>query len=277
MEKGFKAHVSSAKKMVYSRFMEIIKTAFIIYTIRRLNPIPIRQAKLYYVLFLSPLLLTKALTTNNEISPKYRRFLFNFSYPENTFNGETVMQNCRDLHPKSDNSSCIKSFKDNCLVTIRRVAKMYARLYCLHGVIVLLVTRKLYEFLDLNTTSRSRIKDVFKNECVNTVRSTAFLAGQTLFQRLLLCAGSYSKEKLGSRNIYLLSILGSIPVYFERPFRVQQVNNLVMSHIIVGQMKKFDLLKSQLPLCMFLSTVLSDSISLRSVVFFISLVTSATF
>lgn len=262
---------------MYVRFCEILKTAFVVYTIRQLNPIPIHKAKLYYILFLSPLLLTKSLVSNNDISHNYRKFLFNFSYPENTFKQETIMKNCRDLHSKSTPDGCIESFKKNFHITIQRVLKMYSRLYCLHGIVLFLITKKLYKFINPRLQTNISTRSIVKSECLNTLRSTAFLAGQTLLQRILLCIRSSSMEKLNAANIYLLSILGAIPIYFERPFRVQQVNNLVMSHLIVGQMKKYNMLQSQLPLCMFLSTILCDSLTFRTIIFFISLVTSATF
>lgn len=73
-------------------------------------------------------------------------------------------------------------------------------------------------------------------------------------------------------------MMGSLPIMFERDFRAQQVNNLVLSHLVVGQMKKRHLIKSSLPLWMFSYVLVTDRFSLQLIVLFISMVTaSATF
>ena len=258
------------------RANDLIKTALIIYTIRRWNPIPMEKAKLAYICFLSPLLLTLALLTRDSISWKYRRFLVNFTYPENRYSKEDVFSTCElRMHPTEE--SCKEAVKQNFLITVKGILKMYLHLYVIHGIVLYLISTKLHKHINPSVRHKWSLKDVVVTEISNTVRSTAFLAGQTLLQRFFLCAMSKKKLPVKPTTIYATSTLGSLPILFERDFRAQQVNNLVLAHLIIGHMQKKGTLTSQLPMWLFIGTIFKDALTVQTVTLLISIISAFTF
>lgn len=274
---GYKA--MDLKKALYVKVLEMIKTALIIYTIRRFNPIPLQRAKNYYILLLSPLLLTLALLKNNTISWRYRKRLVNFTYPKNkytendTFKTEGLCET--KLHPQEP--SCSKSLRKSALITIVDVLRMYTKLYSLHGIVTFFLTKILHRRISPYLKTNMTAKRIAHTELISTLKSTSFLAAQTILQRSMLCLMSTYNMSIHPLKVYLGCILGSLPILVEQDSRVQQVNNLVISHILVGQAKKMNLLQSKLPWLIFTGTIIYDSVSLHTVTLLMSFITSCTF
>src|SRR5205085_7921114 len=93
----------------------------------------------FYILFLSPLLLTQALWRHDTVSYNYRRFLMSFTYPECRFSSDAVYRKCNDVHPAE--WSCRRAFFTNVRQTVKRVFRLYSRLYFFHTVVMLVAAR----------------------------------------------------------------------------------------------------------------------------------------
>lgn len=257
-----------SRNMVLEKVSEIVKTAIIIYTIRRFNPISTDRAKYYYILLLSPILLTLALLQNNSISWKYRKFLINFTYPKNEYTKLDTFKKCRDkAHP--NDTDCRTSFKNDLFQTISKILKMYLRLYTVHGIIFYIVNNRYQRKQHMTTIARK--------ELINTMRSSIFLTGQTILQRGTLCLLSSHDKSITPWKLYIGSVLGSVSICVERPARAQQLNNLILSHIIVGQLKKRSIIKSQLPWWLLTGVVIYDTFYVKTFIFIVSLVSSVMF
>lgn len=244
------------KKALISRSVmktkEILQIASIIYTIRRLNFLPIRYSKPLYILGLSPLLLVQALWNYDTVSYTYRRFLMSFTYPECQVSEEMVFRTCKTVHRSE--KSCFKALKMNVFRTIKRVFRIYSRIYFFKVIFQLILSK--------NKMTKDLAKSIVFDGLKKTLRSTAHLAGQTLLQRSLLCTATAAKIQLTPAKLYALSAVGSLPVLFERTSRVKQVNDMVLSHLVIGQWKRMNHGKRKIsvPILGVFSTILSDNI-----------------
>lgn len=220
----------------------------IVYAIKRWNSIPSKYNKIIYAGILSPIMLTLAWLYTDRIASRYRHFLVKFCFPEVKHITGNVYEDCSS-HKKfaevSFSSSCWDLFKKNAPVTIKNVAKLYLRFYVLQMVIVSIVKRK-FELKQIKSTA------------LNVARSTAFLAGQTISMRVSLCVAHAMGLKFTKVKMWLLCYLCSLCILFERADRVGQINNLVFAHVLIGWLKKQQLLSPTLTLPVFLSTLLKD-------------------
>jgi hypothetical protein len=265
------------KALAKNRVKEFLQIAAVIYSVRRNNTVPDKYAKWLYITILSPLLLVRSMWTHDEISYNYRKFLMSFTYPECKFRKEQVYRSCKSVHPEEYN--CRDAFYKNFLRSIRRVWRMYTRLYILQTCIVLFLSRK--------TLGKKDACNKVKQGIVHALQSTAFLAGQTILQRILLCTSEKLDIQMTPLKLYMISMLGSVPVLFERDSRVKQVNNLVLSHILVGTERKLsgslspaaekDLVPSLFPLFLIVATLAREKGTLYLLSLVISLATAVTF
>jgi len=264
--------MSIPTNMLRNRLKSVVKISFVNYCIRLYNPIPLKLAKWTYVFLLSPLLLTRALLTPDEICLRYRRFLMSFTYPEKNIVDDNAFSSCATMH--KDQPACGKAFVRHCMETIRRIFRMYLRLYIMHGIVLLLVLNRFYTTIDRTHRKKTNLTNVLRFELYNTLRSTAFLSGQTLLQRSLLCLATKYKVRMTQKRVYAMSIVGSLPVLFERDFRTQQVNNLVLSHLAIGYLRKRGWMDTGMPWWLFGATVVGSGVN--GIALLISLLTSFT-
>ena len=256
--------------------LNFAKTAAILYTVKRWNIIPLKYNKFAYIFLLSPLILIKSLTRNDVISGKYRKFLISLCYPESKskFHNTDVFKHCEQFH---DRISCRFAFFTESRKTVNRIFQIYFRLYILQFIfkIIILWKRKLL--------CKQTFQETFKKSFESFLKSTLFLAGQNILQRFFLCLLSKhtrfsdtiqdnnKKEKL----LYLTSLLGSIPILAERTSRVQQINSLIIAHLLVGTLRKSNT-AFPMELLMFLSTFFVER-RIYPVTLLISNVTALTF
>lgn len=189
------------KSAIKGRAYELTKIALVIYSIRRLNRISLENAKLWYIFVFSPLLISRALLHPEEISYRYRCFLIGYTYPECKLQRNQSFSTCQDMHPITP--QCILAAKETCVTSVKRIWRMYLQLYTVHGLVFIAIARTLHKYM---FTSRVHIpvKDIMRIEVVNVFRSTLFLSGQTLLQRLFLCLSSYYNIQLDEIKLYLL-------------------------------------------------------------------------
>jgi hypothetical protein len=233
------------------------KISLLIYSIRRLNRIPSEYAKIWYIFLFSPLLLTRALLYPRYVSHRYRCFLLQYTFPECRLRPSQKFTTCKELHSES----CIQSVKIVCFTNLIRILRMYIKIYAIHGLLmgIMLKGGQLFAADHRRSINWRRI---IQREMQNIGQSTLFLFGQTLLQRILLCTATHYNVKFDDQKIYALSIVGSIPIVFERAQRSQQINNLAASHLVVGQLKHGQLLESYLPYLFFLNVLSRDSIQI---------------
>lgn len=254
--------------MSFAYCHKLAKTAVIVYAARRWNVIPTRYSKLSYILVLSPTMLAHLICHPDLISYKYRRFLISLTYPESIFKKELILyDSCKEFHPEQ---SCIDAFKTNWKRTLNAVFKIYVRFYLVAFLFSILWNKK-----------RTNLRTHGKSCALNCVKSTAFLVSQTLLQRALLCYASNQDDLRAIEDrkklIWFLSMCGSTPVMFERDSRVKQVNSLVLAHLYVGALKKYQLLDWHVVGLLGLLTVIRDKFSLLPDTLIISILTSAVF
>lgn len=256
-------------KLFVAKCNKLLKISAIIYTVRRWNSLPLKYAQPLYILLLSPLLLTQALWRHDTVSYNYRRFLMSFTYPECNFSSDAVYRRCDNVHPAEP--SCRSSFLSNIGITVKRVFRLYSRLYFFHTIVTLILARKNMSWFIANK--------IIKSGLINTLRSTAFLSGQTITQRALLCAAANKKLSISPKSLYAMSVIGSVPILFERRFRVRQLNSMIISHLIAGQrgIMEEKILKLPIPFAGFLATVASDRLSVVPIAILLSLLTSLQF
>lgn len=265
MSDNRKIAIEKMKRDLKNVVPKICTTTAVIYAVKRWNIIPVGYAKPTYILFLSPLLLTEALWNNDSICYQYKRSLMYLTYPDCKMTPDKKYRKCSDVHIPE--KSCREAFIKNSIVTISRALKMYSKFYIFQALFALVLTCR----------SRGKAKDIILTALVNTIRSTLFISGQTILQRLLLCASSAYNINLSPWKLYVMSVIGSVPVFMERKFRTQQLNSLIISHLIVGQLKKRKITTPLVPLGFFLSTYAADKFQILRVPFTVSLATSFTF
>lgn len=244
---------------------KICATTAVIYTVKRWNIVPVGYAKPTYIFLLSPLLLTEALWNNDSICYQYKRSLMYLTYPDCKMTPDKKYRKCSDVH--NPEKSCRDAFIKNSVITISRALKMYSKFYIFQALFALVLTCR----------SRERAKVIIRTALVNTLRSSLFISGQTILQRLLLCGSSAYHINITPWKLYLMSVIGSIPILLERSFRTQQLNSLIISHLIVGQMKKRKITTPLVPLGFFLSTYAADRFQILRIPFTVSLATAFTF
>lgn len=302
----------------------IINATLVIYAIRRANScIPLEYAKLLYILVLSPVMLYQALSRNDVIAHRYRKFLMSLTFPEAVIGKDYKFSGCDDLHYKDalqvddDRTSNVGtldvndetvSFCSTKLFTslqniIGKISSIYRNLYVAHGLVMFLVFR-LVEKRWMNFTER---KLLLQKEVNSWTRSCAFLIGQVVLQRFLLCIATRNcvfetkkhqssplsrsssstlstnsdqrtrieqvngdvllvQEPLGSESLTFkgktllafVSALSSLPVLFERNYRVSQMNAFVTSHVVIGSLKKGKLFYWLPCYAAFIATLLQD-------------------
>lgn len=233
------------------RMVNHIDTIFVVYAIKRWHSIlriPQKYNKPIYAFLLSPLMLVLAWRFTDRIAHRYRHFLVKFCYPELKSISGKIYYSCdthKELAEQPLDTSCWEQFWIRAPKTAKAVTKLYSRFYILQLLIVVLLKKK------LNV-------DMLKQTLVNIFRSSLFLAGQTITMRILLCLPHYFGYKLDTFKIWLLCYPDSLWIWAERSDRVGQINNLVFAHILIGWLKKNNLLGLPLSLPLFLTTVAKD-------------------
>ncbi len=255
--------------MTRKNYQELARVAVLTYVIRRWNFLPSSHAKSTYIFFLSPLLLTRSLCYTGLISHKYRKLLVAFSYPECDFRKSDVYQSCETVH--AQNNNCSISFMTNFHKTVIRALKMYTQFYCFRSIILALLARR--------KMSQEFVRKMIKDTCKSIARSTLNISLQSFSQRILLCLAARAHISITPLKLYLLSIIGSLPVLIERRNRVHQFNNFVLSHLVVGKYKneKSNHLKNILPLIALLSSIALDKGKIDPMIAGVSLITSLSF
>lgn len=227
------------------RAKRILELTSLLYSIRRLNKCRPNQNKALYTLILSPLLLTLALCKKGAIAQRYRRFLLQFTY--GSFQLDTpnqVYEGCTTVH---DGQTCMEIAKRDLHIGPLRVVNMYVKYHIVRTLLTYIFTRRL-------PTARRLVED--------TLRSSLFLATQTLIQRIGLCWLSKGKP-VENYKIALLSILSGSAIFIESPQRVRQVVNLVLVQLILGWMRQNDISYHQVTLPMFLITLAKDDYTIN--------------
>jgi hypothetical protein len=253
------------------RLVKLVKKALIIYVVKRAtSSVSEKYAKGLYILLLSPTLLTYALLHHDKISYGYRKFLMSYTYPECKLEKDQAYEGCQQVHGEK---GCTTSFNENCTVTITSTVRLYASMYA-----VIYFMDSMYDVVHSKYSSsftRTKVKRVL----FHVLRSSSFFISQCLAQRLLLCSFNKVQKKLRKKDVideftpdkmelYILSALGSIPILLERSCRVKQINNLVISHILLGRWmyalrkaereEKKTWVISSLPLQLFLAVAARD-------------------
>lgn len=234
--------------------------ALLLYCIKRLNTASTRHQKKLYVFLLSPMLLTKALCFGNHIMVSYRKFLLQFTYPSCNFKDKHVYRKCQDVHE----NSCMNDLRTDALIGLYRVARLYTRFYIGRFLFMCLLMKK------------PPTLNNFKTQVVsNIVRSVAFLGSQTLLQRVILCCASKNGLNiLTPWQVFLLSIVSSNAILFEREERVAPINNMVIVHILLGWLSKEKKSLRFFTIPLILTTFMSDGYRIHFVPFMISLATA---
>ena len=249
---------------VIDNVKNICQNTAIIYAVKRLNRLPVKHSKLYYITFFSPLLLTRALWSEDVVSFHYKRFLMSLTYPDaKKITRNDVFRHCSDIHMPTD--SCLNSFFENVKRTIKKTFLMYLKVYGANFLFAVLLSKKF------------RNRKLVKTYIENLVRSTLFLCCQTILSRALMCLVSNKKISPTAAKLYLINMVGAIPIVFERKVRTKQLNSLILSHLIIGQLRKSNLFSTALTNTTFAATLAFDSFKIATVPFVVSILTSLTF
>jgi hypothetical protein len=238
-------------KKVLIRLKDNVDIIFIVYAIKRWHSmlkIPQKYNKPLYAFVLSPVMLVLAWRYTDRIAHRYRHFLVKFCYPELRSIYGQVYENCDSHKTLADlplDTSCWNQFMKEAPRTVKNVSKLYARFYLFQLLVVALLKRK----FDL---------DMLHQSLLNISRSTLFLAGQTISMRVSLCLPQNYGLKVNTFRIWLLCYICSLCIYFERTDRVGQINNLVFAHVLIGWLKKHNLLGLPLSLPLMIGTVIKD-------------------
>jgi len=240
-----------ATKKNLLRLVNSVDIIFLVYAIKRWHSIlriPQKYNKPIYAFILSPYMLVLAWKYTDRIAHRYRNFLVRFCYPEVKNIAGQVYQNC-DTHKVISNqpldTSCWDQFWKEAPRTAKGVTKLYSRFYFLQLLLVIALKRR----FDLDM-----VKQMFEN----ILRSSTFLAGQTILMRIELCVPHYYGFKLDTFKLWLLCYINSLMIWVERSDRVGQINNFVFAHILIGWLKKHKLLGLPLSLPIFLGTVAKE-------------------
>lgn len=208
--------------------MDIINSSIIIYSIKsdflknKFNP------KLLYIFLYSPVLLTTGFFYKDIVSFNYWKFLLSLTFPE--YNCKKIKNNIEEnnteckLYHKNENS-CYLAFYNNYTKTIIRTSSMYSKFY---------IINTLFNVLTVNKT-KNKVQ-LLINTISSILYSTVFLSGQTILMRILLCNTNLKSKIL----LYFISLISSLPILFERNTRVIQVNNMIISNLVIGCLKKLN-------------------------------------
>jgi len=252
---------------VVTKLWKSIDVIFLVYAIKRNVKIPSQYNQLVYALILSPLMLANGLWCNDLIAFRYRAFLAYIAYPKAKLYPSLEYRDCH-THKRLANepldADCWELSKKEIPLTIKRVLKLYSRFYLLQLLIVASYTKKL------------TLKSV-KNAALNTFWSSLFLGGQTIAMRAQLCWATKQGYGLSWFRMWMMSVIPSFCIYAERTDRVGQINNLVLAHILIGWLKKYQALGLRLSLPIFLATVAKDKGKLKPITFLIAMASTVVF
>lgn len=252
------------------RFLYLIRVTAYIYCVKRHYKLSPVWSKFLYILVFSPVMLTRALWEHDTISYKYRHFLMSITYPECALYDKDVYRGCKNAHQ----NDCIVDLKNNFPRMFRRIFRTYYNFYFIHTLVnVISAWRK-------NKLNKEVFKTILSKGMLNIVRSTIFLLSQTTIQRVALCTSQkYSRRENQSQitplKIYLLSVIGSLPILIERPSRVKQINSLLISHLIVGSLNK-NLSYNWIPFLSWFRTI-ADEEKIDKLTMVVSMLTAFTF
>lgn len=208
---------------------EIVNNSIVIYSIKSLNKIKSKYSGLLYIFIYSPLLLYTGFYYKDIVSYNYWRFLLSLTYPEHKKNNEIFNDECKIYHINEEN--CNIALINNYKKTIIMVFVMYSKFYSLSSLLTLLINRNKWNI---------------KNDILNIMYSTLFLSCQTIFQRILLCntnkllINNKNKDILNKIKFYMISLVCSIPIFFERNNRKTQINNMIISNLTIGYLNKIN-------------------------------------
>jgi len=238
-------------KKALLRCISSIDIIFIVYAIKRWHSIlkiPQKYNKPIYAFILSPPMLVLAWKYTDRIAHRYRNFLVKFCYPEVKHVHGYFYEDC-DTHKRMADqpldTSCWDQFCIQAPKTAIGVTKLYAKFYLMQLLLVVALKRK-FDF------------GMVKQMLENILRSSAFLAGQTILMRIQLCLPNHFGHKISTFELLLLCYMNSLCIWAERTDRVGQINNLVFAHVFIGWLKKNDLLGLPLSLPIFIGTVAKE-------------------
>lgn len=201
---------------------DIINSSIIIYCVKSLQNKIIINQKLLYIFLYSPILLTTGFFYKDIVSYNYWKFLFKLTFPE--YKRDMLCNkiiNCKIYH--EEENECNKALINNCIKTIVISSKVYTKFYILNGLFSIL------------TKNKSFLK-VLYNTFYSIIYSTLFLSLQTILIRFLLC-NSNCQNKI---HVYIISVISSLSILFERDNRVNQINSMITSNLIIGYLKKYN-------------------------------------
>eukprot|EP00026_Physarum_polycephalum_P008244 Phypoly_transcript_08323.p1 GENE.Phypoly_transcript_08323~~Phypoly_transcript_08323.p1 ORF type:complete len:259 (+),score=17.25 Phypoly_transcript_08323:730-1506(+) len=222
---------------------------FLMYAIKRVIHTPVKYNKIVYAVLCS-IMLTFSLRWSDAISAKYRNFLIRFTFAEikHPWTSTSTFDGCETHHRLSDTppeTSCLKLAFQNIPLTYYRIFVLYFRFYLVQLAITSSVRRKL---------SLPQIEQTL----LSIVRSTLFLAGQTSTTRIILCLEDHFGFKHNYFMAWLAGFLGTTWVACERSDRVGQINNLVLAHIVIGWLRKLQLLNPVVTIPAFMGAVAKE-------------------
>jgi len=250
-----------------AKLRDSIDIVLIIYAIKRFTSVPQKYNKPVYAFLLAPIMLVQALMYNDRIAYRYRKFLIGFTFPKVRIDTKDAYVNCSShklLSSQSLDASCWDLFLNEAPITAKKVVKLYSRFYVLQAIVVALRAKKM----------RMRF---IKQAAINTARSSAFLAGQTILVRIQLCLANKVGMPLTPFNVWLMCFLNSMCIYFERSDRVGQINNLVLAHIFIGWLKKINALSYYISVPIFCAAMAKDRGKVQLSALLFSLATTLVF
>ena len=221
-----------------------------LYSVRRLNRLPPKFDRAMYTFLLSPMLLTSAMCWSDRIAIRYRQFLVKFTYPSCLITPDTVYTSCRTVHGEM---TCVGAFLSEGPWSILRVIAMYLRFYLVRTIIALVIMRR------RKIRLVDKYKHIFYHILSSTLWSSLFLGGQCTIQRMVLCAANKRGMEYGGPCVmYLLSVISSTMIVFERAHRVKSINNIVICQLLLGWMRRNHVDYSYVAIPLFLKTLSQD-------------------
>jgi hypothetical protein len=207
--------------------MDLISHSAIIYSVRKLNKIPLKYNYLLYGI-ISGICFPESLISPDILPQKYRNFIMRLWYPECSkpipdFNG-----NC-DIYHGNEEMNCYHHLMKDIPKTFKKILKMYMNFYFIQTVFNLLRLKKLkVDFL---------VKGL-KDFVYNVSSSTSYLFLHLVFSRSMMCLHKLFNLKMTPKTVMFSGFISSFPVLLERIFRVKQINEMVFSYYIISYNRK---------------------------------------
>lgn len=209
--------------------MELVSNSAIIYSVRKLNKVPLKYNYLLYGI-ISGICFPESLVSIDILPQKYRNFIMRLWYPEcprpiPEFNGS-----CDIYHNNESNEiNCYQSLIKDIPKTFKKILKMYINFYLIQTLFNLLRFRKFKGDL---------LVKGLKNFVYNVSSSTSYLFLHLVFSRSMMCLHKLFNLKMTPKTVMFSGFISSFPVLLERIFRVKQINEMVFSYYIISYNRK---------------------------------------